>query len=86
MNTIVKLQGLVHKVTVKPPKLNDDGNVIGQDIDIVLHVELDDYARTALGDLTRLQNGQTTNFIMEATMPELPFKDEEKKVAARKPA
>lgn len=69
----VRLQGSVHRVTVKPPKLNDQGGVDSQDIEVVLHIPIDgnEGVRIKLPDLSRLQNGKTTNIILEETAPEL---------------
>jgi hypothetical protein len=58
--TSINLQGTVHKTIVKPPKLNDDGFVESQEVEIVLRIPLADGMRQKLADLSRLQNGQTT--------------------------
>lgn len=56
----LNLQGVVHKSTLKPPKLDEDGFAISQDLEIVLRIPFTDGVRTKLADLSRLQNGQTT--------------------------
>lgn len=78
--TEVKLLGTVHKVTVCPPKLNDQGQVDTQNIDILLRIPIDcnEAVRDKLPDLSRLQNGKTTSIILQAIELEL-FKDEETK-------
>jgi len=58
--TSLNLQGIVHKSVIKPPKLDDAGFVIEQDLEIVIRVPLGDGVRQKLADLSRLQNGQTT--------------------------
>lgn len=63
--TSINLQGVVHKTIVKPPKLDDDGHVESQDVEIVLRVPLGDGVRQKLADLSRLQNGQTTYIALQ---------------------
>ena len=79
----IKLQGSVHKVTVRPPKLNDQGGVESQDIEVLLRVPIDgnEGVRIKLPDLSRLQNGKTTNFILEETAPEFPLGKSAKETA-----
>ena len=81
----VTLQGTVHKVTVRPPKLDEQGAVSSQDIELVLRVPIDGHegVRIKLPDLSRLQNGKMTNITLEETAPAL-FKDEEMQ-AKKKP-
>ena len=71
--TEVKMLGTVHKVTVKPPKLDEQGGMVSQDIEILLRVPIDGHegVRTKLPDLSRLANGKTTNIILEETQPSL---------------
>ena len=58
--TSLNLQGVVYKSTMKPPKLDEDGFPISQDLEVVLRIPLTDGVRVKLADLSRLQNGQTT--------------------------
>lgn len=69
--TSLNLQGVVYKITMKPPKLDEEGNVIDQDLEIVLRVPLGDGMRTKLADLSRLQNGQTAHFKLQNTQFDL---------------
>lgn len=84
--TSLNLQGVVYKSTMKPPKLDEDGNVISQDLEIVLRVPLGDGVRTKLADLSRLQNGQTAHFKLQSTQFDLDLdkKPEPKKRSAKK--
>ena len=77
--TSLNLQGVVHKTVIKPPKLDDDGFLTSQDLEIILHIPFDDGVRMKLSDLSRLQNGQTTyialhdvqfNFALTGDKPE----------------
>jgi len=73
-------------VTVCPVKLNEQGSVDSQNIDILLRIPVDcnEGVRAKLPDISRLQNGKTTNITLEETAPAL-FKDEEMQ-AKKQPA
>ena len=83
--TSLSLQGVVYKSTVKPPKLDEDGNIISQDLEIVLRVPLGDGVRTKLADLSRLQNGQMAHFKLQNTQFDLDLGKQPDKAGKQSP-
>lgn len=83
----LNLHGVIYKSIMKPPKLDEDGFPISQDLEVVLRIPLTDGVRTKLADLSRLQNGQTTYIALHDVQFNLDLKDKKpelKKQPAKK--